>query len=69
MIRVVTIRVELLWEPQDPDGTECCLCGDVCFLSMWRLFVRKLGAVAKSETKYCRCQSCYEEPVGVEDQL
>ncbi len=69
MIRVVTISVEILWEQQDPDGTECCRCGDVCFLNMWRMFVRKLGSLWKNETKYCQCQSCYEEPACVEDQL
>lgn len=65
-IEVVTIRIQLSWVRDRPDGSVCCRCGDVCYLTMWRLVLWAPKLLTRTETPHCLCGSCYD---AIEDRL
>lgn len=55
--KYVRIVGRLFWEQEEADGSECCCCGDRCYLSMWRLMV-SFAKLSKVGTSFVTCQSC-----------
>ena len=56
----ITIRINLYWDRVQPDGSACVLCGDVCHLRMWRLFVTTETPASVTATDNCACDSCHQ---------
>lgn len=60
MARSTTIRIYYEWEQEDPDGSDCSVCGDQCLLSMWRLFASSDAIAGKIATSVVLCGSCMD---------
>lgn len=55
----VTVRLNWYWDRDQPDGSACVLCGDVCYLKMWRLYVTVENPASVTATEHCACDSCH----------
>ena len=55
----VTIDVNIYWDRDEPDGSECICCGDRCYLSMWRLVVSAVKFVSRTKTEHILCEACH----------
>ena len=50
----VNVSVRLSIVEQEPDGEKCILCGDICWLKVFRVFIED------EPTPVTVCQSCSE---------
>lgn len=55
----VILEFTSTWQPSDPDGTICRLCGDPIYSTMYRLLYMINGVVKKDDIVLC--ESCYAE--------
>jgi hypothetical protein len=56
----VVVSCRLYWDRDEPDASECLMCGDKCYLTMWRAIM-----VVGSNTKPWRsclamCDPCHQ---------
>lgn len=51
----VDLIVELIWQEEQTDLSECCNCGDVIYSTMHRLFTKVKNT---TPTKIVICNSC-----------
>lgn len=56
----VTITICPYWDRDEPDGSECNVCGESCYLSMWRLYVRSLSGRVLGACEAVMCDSCHQ---------
>ncbi|QDV86949.1 hypothetical protein [Planctomycetes bacterium TBK1r] len=60
----LTVHVDFRWDQDDPDGSECCGCGDRCYLQMTRMFfcVNDSGQWLPTEVVVClACSDVLED--------
>lgn len=54
----VLITVTKVWDQEEPDGSACVVCGEQCFLSMWRLYF-SAPKVVMWASEAVLCDACY----------
>lgn len=52
------LTAQFHWEPVEPDGSTCYLCGDRCFLKMFRLLAKIEEIKTIIDTHAIICESC-----------
>lgn len=63
----VTVEATLFWDRDEPDGSECALCGDQPLLTMWRGFASVEKIANRVSTDVVLCDSCHEELMESDD--
>lgn len=61
MANIATITVQLRWDATQPDGSQCELCGDACYLTMFSAVVIVDGEESPIEPAVVLCGSCGDE--------
>ena len=63
MAGMQTIRVRLFWREAEPDGSQCMVCDETCWLKMWRAFAEMNGKLSKGPLgcRYVMCDSCNDQ--------
>jgi hypothetical protein len=61
----LSIRIHYSFRKEEPDGSECDICEQQCFLSMWRVWALIFGVI--EPTKEIMCGSCHREMIEDEE--
>lgn len=60
MARAATVNFTMYFDRAEPDGSPCAVCGERCFLWMWRMIMRLTGTERRHKTPTVLCDSCHQ---------
>lgn len=60
MANVSTVYVTWYWNRTEPDGSACVMCGDMCLLEMWEMFMRINKGIAEPQPSVVICGACHQ---------